>query len=290
MPWPKGALVVVKVSRSLKSKQGTPYSSHRHVFSFIVDNGVDRGVKEALIPTIKKTNNGVHNIPLQLVLPKRSGPFPVVFWVHGGGWSGGTATESVASAGPFAEYFAKHLGVATAGVAYRCKGSKGSFSLAMEDVLDAYQWTEDNSEKFNLDIERIGFAGGSAGAQLSSLAAQRAPKAICYLGFNGKYNLELDPKRNAFGKNIPSPRANSAICNLKNPPPDTILFHGSADTTADPQQSVLFAEAIERAGGRARVVLYAGEPHAFFNAGKQMSIPVLYEAKEHLKRVFRLEE
>lgn len=288
--WPKGSLVVVKIPRSLKSKDGTAYSSDRHVFSFIVDDGVDNGVKKIAIPTIKKTNNGVHNIPLALVLPERGGPFPVVFWVHGGGWSGGTATESKASDGPFAEYLAKHLGVATAGVAYRCKGSKGNFSQAMEDVLDAYKWVESHAAEYNIDIERSAFAGGSAGTPLSALAAQRAAGAICYIGLNGIYNFVRNPgsgfgNGDAYGLRIPSAKANSAIFNLKTPPPDTILLHGTEDTTINPQQSVLFGEAIERAGGKARVVLYEGEPHAFFNPGKQMYLPVLYEVKEHLRRV-----
>ena len=292
-PWPKGSLVVVKIPMDLESRDGTAYSSDRHVFSFIVDDGVDNGVKKIVIPTIKKTNSGIHNIPLALVLPERGGPFPVVFWVHGGGWSGGTATESKASEGPFSEYFARHLGVATAGVAYRCKGSKGNFSQAMEDVLDAYKWVESHAAEYNIDIERSAFAGGSAGTPLSALAAQRAPGATCYIGLNGIYNFVENPasrfgKGDSYGLRIPSAKANSAIFNLKIPPPDTILLHGTEDTTISPQLSVLFGEAIERAGGNARVVLYEGEPHAFFNPGKQMYVPVLYEVKEHLRRVFRL--
>ena len=54
------------------------------------------------------------------------------------------------------------------------------------------------------------------------------------------------------------------------------------------QQSVLFSEVLRKAGGESRVVLFEGESHAFFNKGKQMSIPCQWEFKEACQKVFGL--
>jgi hypothetical protein len=53
---------------------------------------------------------------------------------------------------------------------------------------------------------------------------------------------------------------------------------------------VLFAEAIRGVGGKARVVLYEGEVHAFFHPGKTMALPTLYEMKRHIQQVWNFQK
>ena len=54
------------------------------------------------------------------------------------------------------------------------------------------------------------------------------------------------------------------------------------------QQSVLFGSQITSSGGQARVLIYNGEKHGFFNVEREMALPTLYEMKEHLRMAFGL--
>ena len=287
--WPKGSLVTVKIDPTIESAGGNPFSGTRNEYEFIVDTEEDFGVETITIPTIATRNNGTHNIPLQLVLPeKRENKVPVHFWIHGGGWSGGTTTESKIGASPHGEYLAKKLSVATLNVAYRCMGSSGTFTQAMEDIDAAYQWAVENAATYNLDIENSVFSGGSAGSPLASLAAQRYEKTKAFVGFNGIYNFVENPgskfpSGSSYKYCSPTCEANSALLNLRDNPPITILMHGDADGTINHQQSVLFAQEINNMGGDATAVIYPDQPHAFFNKGWEQYEDVLFEMTSFLK-------
>jgi len=299
-PFEKGSLVVVDLLNAVTAAGGDLFENTKERYvSYIVETEEVFDIESFVIPSIKVTEQspGIsHNIPLEISIPKSLGsenslaPTPVVFWVHGGAWSGGTLEESFPAKGNFSSYLVKHAGVAVIGVAYRCKGSLGNFTEAMEDIESAVQWAKDNAEAYNLDVTRIGFAGGSAGGPLSALAAQRTEDCKLYVGFNGIYDF-VDTGNSAFGggnayeKTEPSAAANSAMHNIKDVPPYTLLLHGSEDTTIDPNQSVRFAEAVIDKGGSADVNIYDGEVHSFFSSG-QMNIPCTWEFKEACLKAF----
>jgi len=132
--WPAGSLVTILIKPATKSASGASFSGRKE-FEFIVDTPKDFGFIRKEISSIATRNNGTHNIPLKVALPTdRTNKVPVHIWVHGGGWSGGTAAASVASQSPHSEYLAKELGIATLEIAYRCLGSNGTFTMAMEDI------------------------------------------------------------------------------------------------------------------------------------------------------------
>lgn len=283
--WPQGALVTVELDAALKSTGGISLDvATRSEYNFIVDTGVDFGLQKVTLSpmaTVDFPQNG-HQLPMNLVLPaNRSQKVPVHIWVHGGGWSGGTAASSVASSSPHGDYLAKNLRVATLGISYRCQGSSGSFTLAMEDIDAAYQWAVANANTYNFDMTKVFFSGGSAGSPLAALAAQRYSSAIGLIGFNGMYNFVEDDNSfgqgNGYGQETPSANANSAFYQLRNNPPAAIFMHGDNDTTIPLSQSTLFTSEIISNGGDAETVVYPGEPHAFFNLGRQEYEDVLYE-------------
>jgi acetyl esterase/lipase len=287
--WPQGSLLSLIIKPTATSANEISFNGTVSEFEYIVDTENDFGFERIEIPSLLTRNNGAHNIPLKVALPTdRSHSVPVQFWVHGGGWSGGTATDSWAFHGPHSEYLAEELGIATLEIAYRCLGSGGTFDQAMEDIDAAYQWAVENAEKYNLDLRYSFFSGGSAGTPLSSLAAQRYPLVRAYVGFNGMYNFVDNPGSsfpapNIYGYCTPTCEANSAIFNLRENPPATLLLHGDQDGTINPTQSSLFADAIVNAGGTARAIIYQGESHAFFNQGKVQYEDCLYEMAEFLK-------
>jgi len=88
------------------------------------------------------------------------GPWPVVFYVHGGGfrllskdthWIMGLA-------------FAR-MGYLVFNVSYRL-APKHPFPAAIQDVCDAYRWLAENAATYGGDLSRLIVAGESAGANL----------------------------------------------------------------------------------------------------------------------------
>lgn len=296
----KGSLIVVDLFEAVTSAEGELFENTKErYFSNIIETEESYDSEYSLIPTIKTVQQqaGIdHEIPLEISIPKSKDtsislePTPVVFWVHGGAWTGGTLEESYPSQGTFSNYLVQNAGVAVVGVAYRCKGSLGNFTEAMEDVESAVQWVRDNAEAYNIDVNKMGFAGGSAGGPLSALQAQRTPEALLYVGFNGIFDFTLDDNSsfgggNNYGQRNPDAAYNSASKNIRENPPYTLLLHGSEDTTIDPLQSEKFGESIVAEGGIADVKIYDGEVHSFFSSG-QMNIPCTWEFKEACEKAF----
>jgi acetyl esterase/lipase len=105
-------------------------------------------------------------------------PIPVIVFLHGGGWSGGTRTT-----GPdFRRYFARD-GFAMASIEYRLTPSI-AFPANVEDVRTAVRWLKANADAHALDPDRICLWGTSAGGHLAAVAGL-APRGM----FEGRDNL-----------------------------------------------------------------------------------------------------
>ena len=292
--WPYNGLVTVEINEGLKSTDDVSVNLSKGTkYNFLVETDKDFGASENIeltsIATVDFPQAG-HTLGMKLNLPtNRTEKVPVHFWIHGGGWSGGTAAASAGAYSPHGEYLAENLGIATLGVGYRCSGSSGTFTLAMEDIDAAYQWALDNAETYNFDMTKVFFSGGSAGTPLAALASQKYSSVIGFIGFNGIYDFVNDAgdfgTGNWYKQNVPSETANSPIFQLRTPPPATIMMHGDADTTISYTQSTLFADAINANGGQAEAVIYPGEVHAFFNQGKSAYEDVLIEMVGFMNRI-----
>jgi len=89
---------------------------------------------------------------------------PVIVFLHGGGWSGGTRTT-----GPdFSRFFAAD-GFAMASIEYRLTPDI-TFPANLEDVRTAIRWLRANAGRYRLDGGLIGLWGTSAGGHLAALA------------------------------------------------------------------------------------------------------------------------
>lgn len=115
----------------------------------------------------------VGGTPLRLDLyipPGTQPPYATVFWIHGGGWSGGSRfpagnAQSLLNAG-----------FAVASVDYRLTSQAGQFGGApvtfpaqIHDVKAAVRWLRANASLYRLDRSRFGCWGSSAGGHLSAL-------------------------------------------------------------------------------------------------------------------------
>jgi acetyl esterase len=109
---------------------------------------------------------------LDAFVPATAGPHPAVVLVHGGGWRSGTRTGWSHTGRALAVE-----GIAAFSIDYRLSG-EAVFPAARNDVLDAVRWIRSNSSRFDIDPARIGLLGGSAGANLSLLAATLGDGAL----------------------------------------------------------------------------------------------------------------
>ncbi|QDT93823.1 alpha/beta hydrolase [Gimesia algae] len=104
---------------------------------------------------------------LNLVMPRERGekPRPAIIFVHGGGWSSGDKGRGIFKSGPV-EYAS--LGYVCISVNYRLS-DEDPFPACLQDVKCAVRWLRAHAEKYNVDPDRIGGFGNSAGAHLVSL-------------------------------------------------------------------------------------------------------------------------
>lgn len=131
---------------------------------------------------------------LLLLYPPGPGPFPVVVFVHGGGWTQGdpeVARGMLATLGP--------AGYAIASVEYR-KPPKVDPAEAIEDVARAAAYVQKHGAELNLRSDAFALLGHSAGGQMETMVAldpqyaQRAGLDLTKLKvvgvLDGFYNLK----------------------------------------------------------------------------------------------------
>ena len=130
-----------------------------------------RGPFPVEMKTLAYARRGATELVLDLYLPQGAGSqLPVILFLHGGGWQGGTRTT-----GPdFRRYFAQD-GFAIAAIEYRLTPSV-RFPSNVEDVKTAIRWVRANAAAFGLG-SRIGLWGTSAGGHLAAIAAL-TPKGV----------------------------------------------------------------------------------------------------------------
>ncbi len=103
---------------------------------------------------------------VDLYLPRNQGdPTPVLMYIHGGGWVGGTKEANVLRILPYLQ-----RGWAVVNVEYRL-GEVARAPAAVEDCLCALRWVYRNADQYNFDASRIVTTGNSAGGHLSLTTA-----------------------------------------------------------------------------------------------------------------------
>ncbi|WP_379963359.1 alpha/beta hydrolase fold domain-containing protein [Epilithonimonas sp. UC225_85] len=109
---------------------------------------------------------------LDVYLPQKSEKkFPVVIFVHGGGWIGGK--KSFPEKYYMNDFILKLVqnGYAVASINYTLLNENTHFPAPVEDCKEAVRWIRANSDQYNFDEKNIGLWGASAGAQIGMLAA-----------------------------------------------------------------------------------------------------------------------
>lgn len=111
---------------------------------------------------VEYANPDGQHLKLDLARPKAGdGPFPAVLCIHGGGFRAGSREGYDALCVKLAE-----RGYVAATASYRL-APKYQFPAAVHDVKAAVRWLRANASRYNLDPNRIGVTGGSAGGHLA---------------------------------------------------------------------------------------------------------------------------
>lgn len=109
---------------------------------------------------------GSRKMPLDLFIPlHKSGPFPVVVMVHGGGWISGNKNMTW----PMAQKLALE-GYICASVEYRML-LEAPYPAALLDIKTAIRYLRSQAGKWNIDTSFVALYGCSSGGQLAALAA-----------------------------------------------------------------------------------------------------------------------
>ncbi len=225
--------------------------------------------------------------------PRKGGPKPLIMYIHGGGWVGGTPRNAGAH-GNFPAALAKLAseGFVVASLEYRL-AEEARFPAQVQDVRAALRFLKGNAGKYGIDPSRSGVWGGSAGGHLTALAAlscgvtsleadgvKAAPGSECFQSAVTWYGVfdfaALAASRpggndGAAGKllgcNGPCTSdkfaAASPVTYIDAKDPPFLLIHGLEDKTVPVAQSQLAEAKMKAAGMQVEAIYIAGVDHSF---------------------------
>jgi acetyl esterase/lipase len=104
---------------------------------------------------------GEHALKLDLYAPASANSKPLVVWIHGGAWRGGSKNDCPLKS--LAE-----RGFAVASVDYRLS-PVAQFPAQVHDIKAAIRHLRANATRYRINAERVAVAGGSAGGHLAAL-------------------------------------------------------------------------------------------------------------------------
>jgi len=119
--------------------------------------------RDLVYATLPETPYGKRDLHVDLFRPEKGGKYPALILIHGGGWRAGEKSMEV----PMAQMIAAK-GFVTIAVEYQLS-LEAKYPAAVHNVKAAIRWVRANSEKYNIDPERIAISGTSAGGQLAML-------------------------------------------------------------------------------------------------------------------------
>ena len=130
-----------------------------------------------------------------VAVPEGRAPFPVLLYLHGGGWVAGSPKSHRRLGQKFAE-----AGYLTINVDYRL-APEHPFPAGYDDCVFAAQWARENAGRWNGDSTRMAIGGDSAGGNLAAavIIAPGAPRFRAALLIYGIYDFVETVERGAMG-------------------------------------------------------------------------------------------
>ncbi len=234
------------------------------------------------------TNDGVA-LKMDVHYPHAmSKPAPVAVYVHGGSWSSGSKSDSMGMT-DVPELLAR--GYLVASVDYR-HAPQWKFPAQIYDVKCAIRFLHANAARFNLDPNRIGAWGHSAGGHLVALlgttgAGDGFEGSGAYLDQSSRVQAVADMCGRADLRGMPADKAKSVFGApndssdiLEHASPITfvskddapfLILHGDEDAMVPLRVSQTLAERLKAAGVPVALVVVKNADHSFNPEGGPMS-------------------
>lgn len=255
-------------------------------------------------------------VKLDLFLPRKSEKAaPVVIWIHGGGWMAGSKAMCPARG------WVKD-GFAVASVEYRFT-DRAVFPAQINDCKAAVRYLRAHAKEYNLDPDRFGAWGASAGGHLVALlgtscgsvecegaalgCAEQSSAVQCVCDWFGPTDFTEYKAESAdvapmlmklFGGKmsekqdlvkLASPALHVKKEGAKYPP--FLIVQGDKDPLVPHEQSRELAAKLKEAGGSAELVIVEGEGHGFgthtareMNRVREFFVKQLVEKKTEEKK------
>jgi len=236
--------------------------------------------------------NGHERQQLDVYLPTRSGARrPLVVWIHGGGWKAGDKRGCPART-------LVNRGFVVASINYRLS-QHAVFPAQIHDCKAAIRWLRRHAEAFEIDPDRVGVWGSSAGGHLAALLGTSADvgalegnlgttgpssrvQAVCdwfgptdFLQMNtqaGKggridHDAADSPESRLLGGAVPSvpekAQLASPLTYVSADDPPFLIQHGEQDQLVAWQQSQSLHAALDQVGAASEFVRYPDAGHGF---------------------------
>jgi acetyl esterase/lipase len=216
---------------------------------------------------------------LDLYLPASGTNWPLIVWIHGGGWTEGS------KANPPGLGFLRH-GFALASINYRFS-QDAIFPAQLLDCKAAVRWLRAHAPTYGIDPGRIGVWGASAGGHLvallgttggvkefdtgENLGVSSRVQAVCdwfgptdFTGFPGPDKPDSPVARLIGGpvsKNLEQAQRANPIHYISKDDPPFLIMHGDKDPVVPLAQSQLLVDALQKAGVPATFHVVPGGGH-----------------------------
>ncbi len=232
------------------------------------------------------------SLTMDLYLPANTtGATPAVLYMHGGGWTKGSKSSGVGL-----DFIPELVtrGSLVAAIDYRL-APEYQFPAQIEDGMCAVRFLRAHAADYNLDPDRIGAIGGSAGghlvALLGTMADASAPFSQTSGGWDGVSSrvqavvdlfgpsdlgamLQDAPSRQTAQQVFGTSDPNSAVLAQASPvsyispdDPPFLILHGEKDTLVPPSQSQELYDKLQAAGVPATLVLVKNAGHGLAPTG-----------------------
>lgn len=225
------------------------------------------------------------DLKMDIIYPEdKSKKYPCVVWICGGAWLRLDRSAHLAYLTELAR-----SGFVVASVEYRTT-NEGPFPIQLTDVKAGIRYLRALSGRYNIDPERFGVMGESAGGYLAAMAALAEDKAFDVGAFT-EYSSKVQaacpwyPPTDVTGFPYPSPVEAAAsmesmllgknvmlnqeealqICPVsfvrKDAPP-FLIIHGDNDHTVPFSQGEILHDKLEKAGADVKLLILEGADHA----------------------------
>ncbi len=151
---------------------------------------------DELVYGVVDSGGSARSLHLDLWLPQGAADeTPLVLWIHGGGWSGGSHDNP-----PIALPRLLNEGFAVASVEYRLSG-EAIAPAQIHDVKGAVRFLRANAADYNLDADAFAAWGSSAGGHLTALLATSSGVAAAEgdVGGNLEYSSSIQAAVDYYG-------------------------------------------------------------------------------------------